>query len=275
MNDLDGEIKVILEKKNGKTIINDIYHKGVLKVSHTIYLDKEKIPCYFFMHMGGGYIEGESCSNYIELKKGSRCVITTQAPTIIYQSRSKKKCKQYSMINLEEESVLEYILDNTILFKDARYEQNTEIHLHKSSSLIYADGITAGWSPEGENFKYKSVQLKSNVYINNKLVLLDNLIINPSENDVTKLGFFEEYSNFGTLLVINKEINDLVINDLRKIIGELNLPIDFGVSKLEVNGFVLRVLGNLSQHIEKAILACHNYIRRRFLGSKDLIIRKY
>ena len=27
--------------------------------------------------------------------------------------------------------------------------------------------------------------------------------------------------------------------------------------------------------IEKAILACHNYIRRRFLGSKDLIIRKY
>ena len=30
----------------------------------------------------------------------------------------------------------------------------------------------------GENFKYKSVQLKSNVYINNKLVLLDNLIIN-------------------------------------------------------------------------------------------------
>ena len=89
------------------------------------------------------------------------------------------------------------------------------------------------------------------------------------------MGFFEEYSNFGTLLVINKEIDDLVINDLRKIIGELNLPIDFGVSKLEVNGFILRVLGNLSQHIEKAILACHNYIRRRLLGSKDLIIRKY
>ena len=44
---------------------------------------------------------------------------------------------------------------------------------------------------------------------------------------------------------------------------------------LEVNGFVLRVLGNLTQDIEKAILVCHNYIRKEFLGSRNLSIRKY
>ena len=48
--------------------------------------------------------------------------------------------------------------------------------------------------------------------------MLDNLIVKPDENDVTKLGFFEEYSNLGTLLVINENINDIVINDLREII---------------------------------------------------------
>lgn len=141
--------------------------------------------------------------------------------------------------------------------------------------MIYSDGITAGWSPEGDKFTYNSVQLKSNIYVNNKLVLLDNLIVKPDENDVTKLGFFEEYSNLGTLLVINENINDIVINDLREIIINLNLPIDFGISKLEVNGFVLRVLGNLTQHIELAMGTCHNYIRKKFLSSKDLIIRKY
>ena len=105
--------------------------------------------------------------------------------------------------------------------------------------------------------------------------MLDNLIIKPYEHDVTRLGFFEEYSNFGTLLVINKNIDNIVINDLREIIIILNLPIDFGISKLEFSWFVLRVLGNLTQHIELAIVSCHNYIRKRFLSSKDLIIRKY
>ena len=55
---------------------------------------------------------------------------------------------------------------------------------------------------------------------------------------------------------------------------KLNLPIDFGISELEVNGFVLRVLGNLTQHIESAMSVCHNYIRKNFLGSKDLVMRK-
>ena len=183
--------------------------------------------------------------------------------------------QQETEIELGKNSILEYITDNVILYKDAIYKQVNNIYLDKSSTLIYSDGITAGWSPEGENFKYRSVQLKSNVYVNNKLVLLDNLIVNPNSNDVTKLGFFEEYLNFGTLLVINKNIDSKVIDELRGVIEKLNLPVDFGISKLEINGFVLRVLGNLTQHIEQVTGACHNYIRKNFLGSKDLIIRKY
>ncbi|WP_195263152.1 urease accessory protein UreD [Clostridium sp. 1001275B_160808_H3] len=275
MNDLDGEIKVILEKKDGKTIINDIFHKGVLKVSPTIYLDKEKIPCYFFMHMGGGYIEGESCSNYIELKKGSRCVITTQAPTIIYQSRNEKICKQYSMINLEEDSVLEYILDNTILFKDARYEQNTEIHLHKSSSLIYADGITAGWSPDNKKFQYYIAHMKSKIYMDGNLIFLDNLLFEPKNQDLEGLGFLEGYSNYGTATVIDRRIDDIFVENLKEYIESFNLDIKFGISMLEVNGFVIRIIGNLTQDIQKALYICINHVRKKLFNSCDLNLRKY
>lgn len=274
-SEYSGFIDLVIDKKKDKAIATKKYYEGLVKVSRSIKMNRENIPTFYLLQLGGGYIEGEKYKNVFKLKDEARAIITTQASTKVYKCINKIKTEQETEISLGVNSILEYITDSVILYKDAIYKQVNNIYLDESSTLIYSDGITAGWSPEGENFKYKSVQLKSNVYINNKLVLLDNLIINPSENDVTKLGFFEEYSNFGTLLVINKEIDDLVINDLRKIIGELNLPIDFGVSKLEVNGFVLRVLGNLSQHIEKAILACHNYIRRRFLGSKDLIIRKY
>ncbi len=226
-SEYSGLIDLVLEKKDDKTIATKKFYEGLVKVSPTIKMDRENIPTFYLLQLGGGYIEGEKYKN------------------------------------------------NVILYKDAIYKQVNNIYLDESSTLIYSDGITAGWSPEGDNFKYKSVQLKSNVYVNNKLVLLDNLIVNPINNDVTKLGFFEEYSNFGTLLVINKNVDDKVITELREVIRKLNLPVDFGISKLEVNGFVLRVLGNLTQHIEQVTGVCHNYIRKSFLGSKDLIIRKY
>ena len=274
-NDYAGTIELILEKKDDRTITSKKFYEGLVKVSANIRNDRERIPTYYLLQLGGGYIEGEKYKNTFILKDDTRAIITTQASTKVYKCEHNKKVLQETTIELGKNSILEYVADSVILYKNAIYKQINNIYLDESSTFIYSDGITAGWSPEGEKFTYNNLQLKSNVYINNKIVLLDNLIVNPRENDVSKLGFFEEYANFGTLLIINKNITSNVIEELRNEIDKINLPIDFGISELEVNGFVLRVLGNLTQNIELAMRVCHNYIRKNFLGSKDLVMRKY
>lgn len=275
MSDFDGKIKIVLEEKNDKTIINELYHEGVSKISPTMHLDEEKIPCYFLMHLGGGYIEGESCSTYIELKENTRSIITTQAPTLIYKSNNGNSCKQNSVIKLEKNSVLEYMLDNTILFKDAIYEQNTDIYMDKDSTLIYTDGITSGWSPDGEKFQYNLGRMKTRLFIDGEIKLIDNLILDARNNDLGGFGFFEGYSNYGTAIIINRRINEKFVKKLREVVGELNLDIDFGISLLETNGLVIRVIGNLTQNIHKAIYTCTNYVRRELFNSCDLHLRKY
>lgn len=270
-----GIIELVLEQKGNRTITSKKYYEGLVKVSANIRNDRDGIITYYLLQLGGGYIEGEKYKNIFKLKEGTRALITTQASTKVYKCEHGDKVEQETIIELGKNSVLEYVTDTVILYKNAIYKQVNNIYLDESSTLIYSDGITSGWSPEGDKFTYTNVQLKSNVYINNKIVLLDNLIVNPKENDVTKLGFFEDYSNFGTLLVINKNITSNVIEEVRKELEKTKLPIDFGISELEVNGFVLRVLGNLTQNIEVAISICHNYIRKNFLGSNTLIMRKY
>lgn len=275
MSDFDGKIEIVLQEKDNNTIINNIYYEGVSKVSPTMHLDNEKIPCYFLMHLGGGFIEGESCSTYIELKENSRCILTTQAPTIIYKSTNGNSSKQTSLIKLEKNSVLEYMLDNTILFKDAIYEQNTDIHMDETSTLIYTDGITSGWSPNGEKFKYNLVSMKTRLFINGEIKLLDNLILDPKNNDLEGLGFFEGYANYGTAIIIDRRIDQKFVEKLREVVDELKLDINFGISLLETNGLVIRVIGNLTQHIHKAIYACTNYARKELLNSGELCFRKY
>ena len=270
-----GEFEIVLEKKNETTVISEKRFDGLIKLSPTIHLDSEKISTYFIVGLGGGYVEGEKYRYRIKLKEDSRAIITTQASTKVYKCEQGKKTEQETLINLERNSILEYITDSVILYKNAIYKQVNNIYMDEGATLIYSDGITSGWSKEGEEFQYSSVQLKTDLYVNNKLVLLDNLLVNPREDDVTKLGFFEGYQNFGTLLVINKNINMKVIEKLRNDIKNLNLPIYFGISELEINGFALRVLGNLTQNIESAIRLCHNYIRTEFLNSRELSIRKY
>lgn len=274
-NQYAGEFNIVLENINGTTVVSDKRFGGLIKISPTMHLDSEKISAYFILGLGGGYVEGEKYKYSVLVKNNARAIITTQAATKVYKCLNEKAAIQEIQLKIEGNGILEYITDNVILYKDALYKQDNEIYLDKDSTLIYSDGITSGWSVTGEAFSYSRLQLRTKVYMDNVLVLLDNLLINPIEDDVTKLGYFEGYENFGTLLVINKKITNEIIDTLRLSLKNLNLDINFGISEIEVNGFVLRVLGHSTQNVDEAIKLCHNYVRKVLFNSKELSIRKY
>ncbi|MGL4847786.1 MAG: urease accessory protein UreD [Clostridium sp.] len=271
----DGYIELVLEKRGDKTITTKRAFDGVMRVSPTLHLDREEISTYFIVQIGGGYVEGEKFLNTIEVKKDARAIVTTQASTKIYKCENMKETYQETYINLEKNSVLEYITDPVILYRNAMYKQVNDIYMHKDSTFIYTDGITAGWSPDGGNFKYKRGILKTNLYYDSKLVLLDNLVLEPEKYDINKIGYLEGYLNFGTLLVIDRRITKDFIENLRKEIEEIDLNLSYGISGLEVNGFILRVIGNMTGEIEKVIVKCHDFVRRELFNSLPITIRKY
>ncbi|WP_297631983.1 urease accessory protein UreD [uncultured Clostridium sp.] len=275
----DAYIDIVFENRNEKTITTKRKCDGAMRISSTLYLDKEKIPAYFLVQIGGGYVEGEKFHYEIEAKENTRAMLLTQSSTKIYKCENGEETTQNTYIKLEKNSVLEYINDPIILYKDAKYRQENNVYMDEDSTFIYTDGITAGWSPDGENFRYNRAKLKTNLYVNDTLMFLDNLVLEPSESNLRGVGYLEGYLNFGTLLIIDKKVNDKFIDSLRENLEEklkeYDFNISYGISKLEVNGFVLRILGNLTQDIEKVISICHDFSREKILNSIPLVIRKY
>lgn len=270
-----GVIDLVLEKPGDRIIAAKKYFNGIFKLSPRMDIGSEQIPTYFLMQLGGGVVEGEHYNISIELKENARAVVTTQAANKVYKCENDLESLQETMVKLHENSVLEYINDPVILYRDAKYKQENKIYMTKSSTLIYTDGITSGWSPDKKRFQYKRARLKTDIYVDDNLVLSDNMIINPRESNIDDLGFMEGYKNFATLIIINDNINDKVIEELRYKVSEFNLDVNVGISSIEVNGFIVRIMGNLTQEIESIILYCHNYIRNNILDSEDFIVRKY
>ncbi|QPJ85087.1 urease accessory protein [Sarcina sp. JB2] len=273
-NKYAGLIDLVLEKQGDVVVSPRKYFNGVFKLSPKMELDVERIPAYFLMQLGGGIVEGERYNINVELKENVRAIVTTQAASKVYKCENSYESFQETTLKLEENSILEYITDPVILYKDAVYRQENNIYMTKSSTLIYTDGITSGWSPDKKRFQYEKAKLKTNIYMDGVPVLLDNMLINPREDDIDGLGFMEGYKNFATLIILDDRIDKNIIEHLREEILKLNLDINFGITGLEVNGFVLRVIGNLTQDLEEVVGLCHNYIRRKILNSQNLTIRK-
>lgn len=274
-NGLAGYMDLVIENIIGATKATRTYCIGASKISPLVYLDEENIACYYLIQLGGGYIEGELYENYIHVKKNSRVILTTQASNKVYKSVNKIPSLQRTNIIVDEESVLEYRMDSLIMYKDAVYKQSTDIYLKEGSTLIYSDGITSGWSPDGRKYQYSQANLKTDIYMDGELVFTDNMKLIPEECHMQGMGFLEDYKNFGTMLVFDKRMDKKMLKRISDLITEGNMDISFGISELERGGFVIRILGNLTQHIEGAMDVAHNFLRKELLNSNELNLRKY
>ena len=118
-----GTIELVLEQKDNRVITTKKYYEGLVKVSANIRNDRERIPTYYLLQLGGGYIEGEKYKNIFILKDNTRAIITTQASTKVYKCEHGDKVLQETTIELGKNSILEYIADTVILYKNAIYKQ--------------------------------------------------------------------------------------------------------------------------------------------------------
>ena len=99
-SEYSGFIDLVIDKKNDKTIATKKYYEGLVKVSPTIKMDRENIPTFYLLQLGGGYIEGEKYKNRFKLNDEARAIITTQASTKVYKCLNKIATEQETEIVL-------------------------------------------------------------------------------------------------------------------------------------------------------------------------------
>ncbi|WP_391204595.1 urease accessory protein UreD [Psychrobacillus sp. L4] len=274
MKSWTGILQLVMEKKNEKTITKSVFYEGALKVMRPIYLDNSGQACFFMLNPGGGYVGGDRYRIEVTLEEQAELVLTTQSATKVYRTLDAPVTQETEII-LKKGSILEYIPDPLIAYREAKYHQHTVIRMEKGSTLLYMDILTPGWSPDGEWFRYDHLQLKNEIYLEDQLVAFDHLMLQPAKSQVNDIGFMESYTHLGSMIVVSKHCSqhflNLLYEEVEPHIGNCKL----GMSMLSVPGFTLRILASSTQQIEEILAICTSFIRQKWFGKKSLSLRKY
>jgi urease accessory protein len=184
-------------------------------------------------------------------------------------------------LRLGERARLELMPDQLIAYREASYRQNTHITVRPSSSLVVAEVITPGWSPDGASFKYEELRLRNEIRIEteggSELLALDNLLIRPPLNDVTGLGFMEGFSHLGSLVVVDARVDQSLADELHALTAghEAHTGISLTRTIDGTTGLVLRALSNSTGELNSLLGACTAMLRDRWHGQGPLNLRKY
>lgn len=146
-------LDIVLAKKAGKTVLAHVSHEGPLRIQRPFYPEGEGICHLYLLHPPGGMVTGDALNVCVALEKGAHALVTTPSAGKIYRAdTSLRKQRQQVELRLQEEAVLEWLPQETIIFNGARGEVSTTIQLEEGSRALLWDVVCLGRPASDERF---------------------------------------------------------------------------------------------------------------------------
>ncbi len=274
---LVGELRLLVGNRAGKAIATRQYHQGALRILRPHYLDETAQVCYTIVNPGGGYLGGDRYGIQVSVQENASLLLTTQSATKVYKTPD-NHVEQHLVVKLGPGAVLEYVPDQLIAYRGASYRQYTHVEMCADSSLLMCEVLTPGWSPDGKPFRYDEVRLRTEVSVEGKLAVLDNMLVRPGADSLDSLLFLQDYTHVGMLLAVDARLDAEAVVRLRELAYQVaeagRVPVHLGVTAIPGPGVAVRALSHSTEAINDVMMAVANDLRHHLHGQKPLNLRK-
>jgi urease accessory protein len=125
------------------------------------------------------------------------------------------------------------------------FTSRNTIHLQKNSRLLWGEILTCGRTQNGEQFQFSKYHNITEVFINNRLLIKENLLVQPAVVDVQAIGQWEGYTHQASLICIGMETNGDLIHKYLQQEKEMT----FGLSTIASNGLIIRLVGYKAEQL--------------------------
>lgn len=270
-----GTLSLDIDRRNGRSIAVRQFHDGALRILRPHYLDESGQVCYVMINPGGAYLGGDKYLIEVSVAAGADLLLTTQSATKIYRTPN-NRAEQHMRLSLGAGARLELLPDPLIAYRQASYGQVTTVNMDPTASLVMAEVVTPGWSPDGELFRYDEIRMRNEISIAGRLTVLDNLLIRPGTGSpVDSSCFMAEYTHLGSLLVMDARVDAALVDELHALLAPRNDGGPLGITLLDGPGLAVRALSHSTELLNELLAAAVDMLRERWYGQEPLNLRKY
>lgn len=225
--------------QNQRTVIEEVFFTSPLKIAKPFY--HNNYTQVMMMCASAGMLDGDIYDISLDIMPDTSLVFTQQSYTKIFKA-NKKGAEQNIRINVSDSAKLIFFSQPTIPFSGSIYNNFTEINLGRSSKFIMCDIISSGRLAMNEKLEFNIYRSRTAVYVENKLMFLDNQKLLADEMNLEGAGFFENYTHSGMIYAYGYD--DLKIPEKNNICS--------AVTKAKA-GICVRLFSNSSDEMVKFI----------------------
>lgn len=233
--------------RNGKTVLQKSFCTQPFKIADVTEDRSSRQLKLMLMSSSPGILDGDRYNMSVAIGEGCDLELTTQSYQRLFQMQH--GASQNLKVEMEEGSSFVYLPHPVVPHRNAVFTSKNKIYLAENCTLLWGEVINCGRKLNGEVFQFSLYHNLTEIYLNKRLAVKENILLRPQQTDLSAIGQLEGFSHQATLLYLKEHSN--VPSSLEHLVDELEREdnILFGVSALPVNGLVVRLLGHKAEQL--------------------------
>lgn len=266
-----GKLNLTYQYQNNSTQLISSYHQAPLKIQRSFYPEDKQICHSIIIHTAGGIVGGDLLSQNINLGDNCQTLISTPSANKIYKTNG-KIAQQTVNIQLAQNSYLEYLPQENIVFNGAEYQQNFLIELGENSHYCGWEINRFGRTARGEKFTQGAWKSSTEIWQNNQPLWIDKQILMGNEIMVNSLNGLAGFAITGTFCWFGNDISEEIIKNIRESAKNQIMEGQTGVTKM-MQGLLCRYRGNSTTEVKKWFIEVWGILRINYLKRSKIIPR--
>ncbi len=198
-----------------------------------------------------GLFEGDSLRCDIDVEAGASLHVTTPSASRVHTMR-KAGAELRQTFRVAAGGWLEYSPAPLIPQRDARYRQQTEIHVAEGGELFFAEIVAPGRVAHGECFQFSEISWEANLNWSGRLNVCERFRLRPGDASLQSLRWLHPASYYASCYVIAAGVaaDAPCWGQIRNL---CSASVQIGVSRLPLAGFSIKVLAQDSLVLQRAL----------------------
>ncbi|MEC4806438.1 MAG: urease accessory protein UreD [Jaaginema sp. PMC 1079.18] len=253
-----GSLDLAFRQQQNQTRLYRTYAKAPLKFQRPFYPEHPTICHAVTLHTAGGIVGGDRLTQNITLDPHSHALITNAAATKVYRSNN-QVATQNIAINLKDAAILEWLPQETIIFNEAQYQQNTRIDLAPTASFIGWEIVRLGRSARGEKFVGGRLDQNLEIWQGDRPLWIDRLGLPGNERIWYSENGLAGNPTIASLVCFSPLIVPEIISQLRQCTPPETAQA--GITQTQASGLVCRYRGHSTTEARQWLMQIWQQLR--------------
>jgi urease accessory protein len=161
----------------------------------------------------------------------------------------KGSATQYLHVLMQNDSSFSYLPHPSVPHENSSFTTRNKVYLSDNCKLIWGEVLTCGRKLNGEVFLFSKYHSITEVFLNNKLIIKENLLMQPATINIHAMGQMEGYTHQASLICLGYDGSKENINAFLSCQTEIT----YGITEVPKGGLLVRILGQKAEQLHQCL----------------------